>query len=59
MKQLIITAIAFSAFALGAEAGDAPAALPFSGLLAAAQTALDTCKANGYAVTVTVFDADL
>jgi uncharacterized protein GlcG (DUF336 family) len=59
MKLLMISAITLSAFALGAEAGDAPAALPLASLLTAAQTALDTCKTNGYAVTVTVFDADL
>jgi uncharacterized protein GlcG (DUF336 family) len=57
MKKFI-TAIGLSAIALGVKASDAPV-LPLSDLLTAAQTALDTCKTNGYAVTVTVFDADL
>jgi uncharacterized protein GlcG (DUF336 family) len=59
MKKLVIAVIGFSAIAFGANAGDAPAALPLSDLLTAAQTALNTCKTNGYAVTVTVFDADM
>ena len=42
-----------------ATAGEPAAPLPLSQLLAAAQVAIDTCKAHGYAVTVTVVDADL
>lgn len=59
VKHWIIAAIGLSAIALGAKAGDAPVVLPLSDLLTATQTALNTCKTNGYAVTVTVFDADL
>ena len=44
---------------VAAYADEAAAPLPISELLAAARIAVDTCKTNGYAVTVTVLDADL
>ena len=53
-----LAAIAFTA-AVTANAAETATPVPLAQLLAAAQVAVDTCKAHGYAVTVTVVDADL
>jgi uncharacterized protein GlcG (DUF336 family) len=58
MNQLSVAASLIALITFTAPADEAPAPLPFSELLAAAQTTLDTCKSSGYAVTVTVLDAD-
>jgi uncharacterized protein GlcG (DUF336 family) len=44
--------------AIAGYAQGAAADVPITLAIEAAKTALDTCKANGYAVTVTVMDAD-
>jgi uncharacterized protein GlcG (DUF336 family) len=59
MNRVAVAATCLAVFTLTAK-GDEPAARPsLSELLAAAQAAIDTCRASGYAVTVTVLDADL
>jgi uncharacterized protein GlcG (DUF336 family) len=47
------------AITLTAHAYETAAPLALPQLLVAAQTAVDTCRAQGYAVTVTVLDPDL
>jgi uncharacterized protein GlcG (DUF336 family) len=59
MNRTTLAAACVAAIASTATAGEPAAPLPLSQLLAAAQVAIDTCKAHGYAVTVTVVDADL
>lgn len=59
MNRITLVATCLAAIAFTACAGETAAPPPFSQLLAAAQVAIDTCKAKGYAVTVTVVDADL
>jgi uncharacterized protein GlcG (DUF336 family) len=58
MNQVSIAASVLVLITFTAPADEAAAPLRFSELLAAAQTTLDTCKSSGYAVTVTVLDAD-
>jgi uncharacterized protein GlcG (DUF336 family) len=59
MNRTTLAAASLAAIAVTASADETAAPLPLSQLLAAAQMAVDTCKAHGYAVTVTVVDADL
>jgi uncharacterized protein GlcG (DUF336 family) len=59
MNRTTLAAACLAVTAFTARADETAAAPPFSQLLAAAQVAIDTCKARGYAVTVTVVDADL
>ncbi len=59
MKRIALAAACLAAIAFTANADETAAPLPLSQLLAAAKTAIDTCKAHGYAVTVTVLDMDL
>jgi uncharacterized protein GlcG (DUF336 family) len=59
MNRITLAAACLAAIGFTATAGETAAPPPFSQLLAAAQVAIDTCKAKGYAVTVTVVDADL
>jgi uncharacterized protein GlcG (DUF336 family) len=58
MNQVSVAASVLALITFTTPAGETAAPLPFSELLAAAQTILDTCKSSGYAVTVTVLDAD-
>jgi uncharacterized protein GlcG (DUF336 family) len=59
MNRITLAAACLIAIAVTAGAGETPGPLPLSQLLVAARTAIGTCKAHGYAVTVTVVDADL
>jgi uncharacterized protein GlcG (DUF336 family) len=59
MNAITLAAACLAAIAFTARADEKVTAPPFSQLLAAAQVAIDTCKAKGYPVTVTVVDADL
>jgi len=59
VNRIAVAASCLAVIAFSAKTDETAAPLPLSQLLAAAQTAVDTCKANGYSVTVTVLDADL
>jgi uncharacterized protein GlcG (DUF336 family) len=59
MNRITLAAAGLAVIAFTVRADETAAAPPFSQLLVAAQVAIDTCKAHGYAVTVTVVDADL
>lgn len=59
MNRVALAAACLAAIASTANAGETAAPLPLSMLIGAARTAIDTCKARGYAVTVTVVDPDL
>jgi uncharacterized protein GlcG (DUF336 family) len=58
-KKTLAICTAFAALAaIAGYAQTAAADVPIALALEAAKTALDTCKANGYQVTVTVMDPD-
>jgi uncharacterized protein GlcG (DUF336 family) len=59
MKRVALAAACLAAIAFTASAGETAAPLPLALLIGAARTAIDTCKAHGYAVTITVVDPDL
>jgi uncharacterized protein GlcG (DUF336 family) len=59
MNRVALAAACLAVTVFAARADESAAAPPFSQLLAAARVAIDTCKSKGYAVTVTVLDADL
>jgi uncharacterized protein GlcG (DUF336 family) len=57
MQRLILTAISLVFINLSMDAG--AAGIPMDRALAAAQAAINACKAQGFAVTVTILDPDL
>lgn len=58
MKVSLVAAPILLLLPLCASADPSPAPLPLSELLQAARIAIDTCRSHGYAVTVSIMDAD-